>query len=934
MKNYLSQKSYNKISKTGLIENDRKLTIQKFGLSKLNIIKKYYSSNDYTNNPKLTKSVPNLKIGTKKKIKNSLLMELDDNYKKKHKNIICTKIKNTDISLNSTNEHIKHIKKINALYEFKKLSECISKKNLKQKNIKRINKSCASIKPIKPVLNINTMTNSSLNKKIKIIKETKINFVNSNIMTTAQNTFKTSKNSNNIDSLFISPPVEQNKKTKNKISINYSTPNLFKAIDKSKQKSKEKEKSYKTKNNSKERNSINNISSTNINMNNNYKYKPIIKTSNNLKHKKIKLIKPFDVSKDNTLKTNVNNFNKKRNSINHLKPKLAKTNNNSNSNSKKNNNKKQQLSIITQSDIINKEVNYDGENSKNSKNSQKSNNSKNSDDTKKESKLDLQKCFNEKILKSLKNKNNIYDIISINMQKNNHHSNKSNYYNINDQDTVNIEEEENDNEIMDIHKNNESFINKKKNLVFNNNDQQKVFNILNLQKEMQNINHNINNNLINFSDINENVNINYNMLEENNKNENNEKFYFNINNLQIIHNQGDIQSSQDKNNDQTQTTFERYNIISKYIKQPIYNISPRFFSTEKPSIAKYAIKNNDFIFIHDIEKNNKNIPIIDIKKILSLKDESIFRLLTFSYDSYTEIISSTNLLKKKFNNSLKKMFHNTIQDFQKKYENFLKILNYSFKHKQFMNKYKNNSLFNLIIKCQIVTKEVKKSYDISCNYVSNGKNYDNLWKIDIHKKKDIKLWICTELSKINNSYKKFSYTSQVSSFSYKDEFELEFNIFSKGNNIDPKTIEWIKPNISDASIDFFKNTNFISSVKYDQLRDCEVETQILFWKNIIQEDDKKFVADVLEIFEKFFKIKDIQYYVSKFHFFKFEMIANKIGILKQNKYLSFDINIIDYESNIKNEIQCIYLVNNNYFNKSMDIRIGTVITFYIIDMIR
>ena len=64
------------------------------------------------------------------------------------------------------------------------------------------------------------------------------------------------------------------------------------------------------------------------------------------------------------------------------------------------------------------------------------------------------------------------------------------------------------------------------------------------------------------------------------------------------------------------------------------------------------------------------------------------------------------------------------------------------------------------------------------------------------------------------------------------------------------------------------------------------------------------------------------------------MIANKIGILKQNKYLSFDINIIDYESNIKNEIQCIYLVNNNFFNKSMDIRIGTVITFYIIDMIR
>ena len=926
MKNYLSQKSFNKISKTGLLENDRKLTIQKFGLSKLKIIKKYYSSNDYTNNPKLAKSVPNLKIGTKKKIKNSLLIELNDynnNYKKRNNNNISTftKIKNTDISLNTTNDHIK---KINALSEFKKLSECLSKKNVKPKIMQRINKSCASIKPIKQVLNINTMTNSSINKRIKMIKETKINFVNSNYMTTAQNTFKTSKNSNNIDSLFISPPIEQNKKTINKINFNYSTPNLFKAKNQTKKNIQEK--SYKNKN-TKQRTSINkNKNSYNINnYNNNNKYKPIIKTSNNLKYKKIQLIKPFDVSKD-YLKTNVNNFNKKRNTINHILPKFKSPKNNNNNNNN-NNNKKPQLSIITQSDIVNKEVNLDEENSKNSKNS---------DDTKKESRLDLQKYLNDRILKGLNNKNNIYDIISINMHRNciNNQSNKTNNSKINDQDTVNVEEEE-DNEnynIINIHKNNENFINKKKNLIFNP-EQQKVFNILNLQKEMQNINQTINNNLLNFSDINENVNINYNMLEENNRKEQYDQFYFNINNLQIMNNQIDFQSSQDKNNDQTQTTYDRYNIISKYIKQPIYNISPRFFSTEKPSISKYTLKNNDFIFINDIEKNNKNIPIINIKKILSLKDKSIFRLLSFSYDSYSAVVSSTNLLKKKFNNSLKKIFQNTIKDFQKKYSNFLKISNFSFQHKKFINNHKNNSLFNLIIKCQIITKEVKKSYEIGCNYISNGKSYDNLWKFDVHKKKDIKLWICTELSKINNSYKKFSYTSQVSSFSYQDELELEFNIFSKGNSIDPETIEWTSPTVSEAGTGIFKNSNFISAVKFDQLRACEVETQVLFWKNVIQEDDKRFVDDVLKIFEKFFEVRDIYYYVSKFHFFKFEMIANKIGALKQNKYLSFDINIIEYESNIKNEIQCIYLVNNNYFNKSMDIRLGTLITFYIIDMI-
>ena len=244
-----------------------------------------------------------------------------------------------------------------------------------------------------------------------------------------------------------------------------------------------------------------------------------------------------------------------------------------------------------------------------------------------------------------------------------------------------------------------------------------------------------------------------------------------------------------------------------------------------------------------------------------------------------------------------------------------------------------NNLFNLIIKCQITTKEIKKSYEIGCNYISNGKIYDNLWKFDVHNKSDIKLWICTELDIINNSYKKLSYTSQVSSFSYKDEIQLEFNIFSKGKNIDPTTIEWTQPIISETCLGIYTNSNFISAYKYDQLRACEVETQILFWKNVVIEE-QRIVSDFINIFKKYFKIKSIYYDISKFYFFKFEMIANKIGILKQNKFLSFDINIIEYKSIIRNEIQCIYLVNNNYYNKSMDIRLGTVITFYIIDMIR
>lgn len=71
-----------------------------------------------------------------------------------------------------------------------------------------------------------------------------------------------------------------------------------------------------------------------------------------------------------------------------------------------------------------------------------------------------------------------------------------------------------------------------------------------------------------------------------------------------------------------------------------------------------------------------------------------------------------------------------------------------------------------------------------------------------------------------------------------------------------------------------------------------------------------------------------------FIFFKIITIANKTGVIKQNKFMSFDINIVEYTSNIKNEIQCIYLMNSNFYTKSMEIRLGTIVTFYIVDMMR
>ena len=265
------------------------------------------------------------------------------------------------------------------------------------------------------------------------------------------------------------------------------------------------------------------------------------------------------------------------------------------------------------------------------------------------------------------------------------------------------------------------------------------------------------------------------------------------------------------------------------------------------------------------------------------------------------------------------------------------MIDFTFNQKKFnLNNKKNNSLntLNLEIKCEIITQEINKSYELGCNYISNKKDYDYFWKFDVLNKNDIKLWICTELNKINNVYKKFTYTSQVSSFCYKDIIKFQFNIFSKDKIIDPKSIEWTEPVISMVPGGVYEKSKFISKYTFDQIRACEVETQILFWKNKLPKDDGSIVNRVKKIYGKLFDIQNIRYDVSKFYFFKIEMIAKKIGLLKQNEFSDFDINIVDNKVNLENEIQCIYLMNSYYYTKKMDVRIGTNIILYIVDMKR
>ena len=907
---------FNQISKKGLLENDKKLLLTKFGFKNLHLSQANLNLDNNTN-------TVNYSL-----IENSLASIKNDNRKP----IKACSIINLNINSNSNSYKITQIKNKTNQRDTRNKQNKTGPKNIRNKN----NQSLASL-----------YTNGLifLNEKSEMqIYKSKNNISSANVTdTTAQNSMKT--NIGLLSNTDVIKPIQKRKsKLKNDIKTkNCSSPNLFEIAANSTNLNKEKP--HKVFNNS------THLSKTNKKINT----KKIINNRNNDKMNK------YNIIIDKKINKTVQNF--------YTKKKDVKNEVNNLENIDKNIN-----------EVNEKEIR---------------NNTEFSDNTKKESIKELHKIFNEKIIQNIDKKNLINDIIANNIEinqnnKNNSRNNNHQNININEQITINIENniessqqesnkqiEFNNKNILIPHTDTQPDIEKNNKDITKKNSSQIKNNINENQKRNDDIDNNIHNysnyesimeekeEKAKINDIRENGEKNFKIFNENydkdNEKENDNEYINNQNNKSkdsssiktheniykhlndldenndiLKQDEEEIHNDIDRQSEQTQTTLDKNYILSKFIKQPIYDISSRFLNEETIN-TKNILPSKKFLFIEDIENKIKNMPVINLKKMISLNNECLFNLISYSYDNYSNIISIHDLVKKKLEKTLKAKFQHAINDFRHKYGSFLNVIDFTFNQKKFnLNNKKNNSLntLNLEIKCEIITQEINKSYEIGCNYISNNKDYDYFWKFDVLNKNDIKLWICTELNKINNVYKKFTYTSQVSSFCYKDIIKFQFNIFSKDKIIDPKSIEWTEPVISMVPGGVYEKSKFISKYTFDQIRACEVETQILFWKNKLPKDDGGIVNRVKKIYEKLFDIQNIRYDVSKFYFFKIEMIAKKIGLLKQNEFSDFDINIVDNKVNLENEIQCIYLMNSYYYTKKMDVRIGTNIILYIVDMKR
>ena len=921
---------YNQISKKGLLENDKKLLLKKFGFKNLQLSHNNMNlDNINTINYYLAENyLISLKNDIRKPQKTCSLIYLN--------NIKNNSQKMTQIKNKSKNKIIDNQNNF-----FTNSNNNISTKKIKAK----FNKSTASL-PLNSLINLNEKSGMQLHKGKNNISSVNVTD------TTAQNSLKT--NIGILSNAEMIKPIEKNKsKINNNIETkNCSSPNLLDKVtnpinnfNKEKPPKVYNNSTYLSKSNKKIniKKNINNRNDDHISKYNNIIDKKINKTEQN--------INPniSDNKNNNYLSDNINKINDKNNCI-------SKTNE--------------------------KEMKHNTENN-------------HSENTKKESIKEINRIFNDKILQNIEKNNYINEIITNNFQNNkiNTRNIKQDNYNINEQITINIEnnmnsqqdennkqeeqKDSNNKEIMLPHSDtmlelkNKSKTNTKKessqniNIIIPENQRYNKNNEINSDNNIENSNNESSleerdekDEKVTINNIKHNGNRKYSIFNENydkdneyndeNKNELNNrdsssikthenicKNYNDLNKNKEIEKpkEQEFQQEDDRQSEQTQITLDKNYILSKFIKQPIYDISSRFLNEESIN-TKHILPNKKFYFIEDIEEEIKKMPFFSFKKILNLSNDSLYNLISYSYDNYSSIISINNLLKKKIEKSLKNKFEHAIQDFKHKYSSFLKVIDFNFIQKDFILNHKKNNLLNLIIKCQIITEEINKSYEIGCNYISNKKKSDYFWKFDVQNKKDIKLWICTELNKVNNTSKNFSYTSQVSPFCNNDIIKFQFNIFSLGNVVDPLSIEWIEPVITLVPGGVFEKSKYISKYSFDQIRACEVETQILFWKNKLPQDDGEIVNEVKKIYGKFFDIKNIRFDVSKFYFFKIEMKAKKIGCLKENKFSSFDINIIDNESQVENEIQCIYLMNSYYYSKKMDIRIGTNLVLYIVDMKR
>lgn len=364
-------------------------------------------------------------------------------------------------------------------------------------------------------------------------------------------------------------------------------------------------------------------------------------------------------------------------------------------------------------------------------------------------------------------------------------------------------------------------------------------------------------------------------------------------------------------------------------------ISNRDIFNKPKILTNYLTYKREFRFIEQVNEKNTSQPSVSINSLLSLSDYSIYTLLTFCYDKYNILIKQ-KLISVKLSISLEKIFEKSFELFKTQYGSVITLQSYSFALKTIKFNKENCNIFNMIMKVK-VTKEIKenKCYTIACSYYADNEYYIRSWKFDLINQKESTQWICCEGQHINKGRKKYSYFQPVLSFTQGDIIEFHLPIFYTYYCINPFSIKWLEiienncPNLV-----YYKSLQKLQFNDVERERCCEIENMVHVWKTKVSSIGYGFIEEVKRYFIKCFKICEVLFDSSSFLFFKFKLKAKALGVIKKNFLLNFELEIVDNQLQIKNEIQCIGLMNINLYAEKYQIRLGSEIHLYASEMYR
>lgn len=410
-----------------------------------------------------------------------------------------------------------------------------------------------------------------------------------------------------------------------------------------------------------------------------------------------------------------------------------------------------------------------------------------------------------------------------------------------------------------------------------------------------------------------------------------------LNNL-YMNNPIDSSESDNFSNCEGIPQYQQIQIKNKKIQQlfsfnPKCDISNSLINDELNNYHVVSF-NTEYKFINKIREENNSIIRINIKPFLRLSDYSLFYLLSFCYESYNSLVFNSNrYISSKINLAMNNIFYSIIQSFSEKYKSVIKLLKFRFVQKNTIVHKRTVPILDLVITAQITSTEMNKCIEIGYNYTSKKKEFENIWKFDIKRKNNVVIWFSSECEVFNENVHRFCYSQPILPFFTNDTIELNINIYSRNGFVNPFSIKWNELKVEDAPGGFYQKSMLKCPYQFNSLRACEVENMIHFWRgeNTFVYNNP-LINEFKKIFKRHFKIEKVNYDVSKIYLYKIRMRAESVGKIMKNKFINFDIEIVSKEEEVHNEIQNLFLLNSSFSTNQIQIRIYTIIIFYLTEL--